>query len=129
MRIGFNGRLADEAEIRAGFIGCGSHSFRNIYPTFQFAPVRLVATCDLDAQRAKAFAAKFGAERAYDDYHRMLREEELDAVALMIAKFPDILYATGRLLDGQPRNCPCPRLMERYRKRGDIGPDWTTWVS
>ena len=62
-------------------------------------------------------------------FEGLASEEELDAVALMIAKFPDILYATGRLLDGQPRNCPCPRLMERYRKRGDIGPDWRTWIS
>ena len=43
-RINFHGKLADEPEIRAGFIGCGSHSFRNIYPTFQFAPVDLIAT-------------------------------------------------------------------------------------
>jgi len=48
MRIGFKGHFVDEAEIRAGFIGCGSHSFRNLYPVFQFAPVNLVTTCDLD---------------------------------------------------------------------------------
>ena len=28
MRIGFHGNLVDEPEIRAGFIGCGSHAFR-----------------------------------------------------------------------------------------------------
>ncbi|MCC7353840.1 MAG: Gfo/Idh/MocA family oxidoreductase [Anaerolineae bacterium] len=80
MRIGFHGRLAEEKEIRAGFIGCGSHSFRNIYPTFQFAPVNLVATCDLNIDKARAFAAKFGARNAYSDYRQMLNEEELDAV-------------------------------------------------
>jgi predicted dehydrogenase len=80
LRINFLGQVVDEPEIRAGFIGCGSHSFRNIYPTFQFAPVSLVATCDLDLEKAKAFAAKFGARTAYRDYHEMLRQEELDAV-------------------------------------------------
>lgn len=80
MRIDFGGQLRDEPEIRAGFIGCGSHSFRNIYPTFQFAPVKLVATCDLSLEKAQAFAAQFGAERAYDDYHAMLQREQLDAV-------------------------------------------------
>ncbi|HUT34166.1 MAG TPA: Gfo/Idh/MocA family oxidoreductase [Planctomycetota bacterium] len=84
MRISFHGRLVDEPEIRAGFIGCGSHSFRNIYPTFQFAPVKLVATCDLDVARAEAFAAKFGAQAAYADYHAMLEREELDAVFLVV---------------------------------------------
>ncbi len=84
MRISFHGRLADEPEIRAGFIGCGSHSFRNIYPTFQFAPVDLVATCDLDVAKARAFAAKFGAKAAYADYHAMLEREELDAVFIVV---------------------------------------------
>ena len=84
MRINFHGRLVDEPEIRAGFIGCGSHGFRNIYPTFQFAPVNLVATCDLDLARAKAFAAKFGAQAAYADYRAMLEREELDAVFVVV---------------------------------------------
>jgi predicted dehydrogenase len=80
MRIGFNGQLEDTPRIRAGFIGCGSHSFRNIYPTFQFAPVELVATCDLKLDKAQAFAKQFGASSAYSDYHEMLRKEQLDAV-------------------------------------------------
>lgn len=79
-RIGFNGRLADAPEIRAGFIGCGSHAFRNIYPCFQFAPVRLVATCDLDGERAAEFAVRFGARASYQDHRDMLEREDLDAV-------------------------------------------------
>ena len=59
MRITFHGKPADEPVVRAGFIGCGSHAFRNIYPTLQFVPVELVATCDLDLVKAQAFAAKF----------------------------------------------------------------------
>ena len=80
MRIGFNGRLEDEPEIRAGFIGCGSHSFRNLYPVLQFAPVNLVATCDLDLERAEAFARKFGARAWYGNHQAMIEKEELDAV-------------------------------------------------
>ena len=84
MRIDFDGKLVDQKEIRAGFVGCGSHAFRNVYPTFQFAPVKLAATCDLDIAKARAFAAKFGAEEAYDDYRRMLREQKLDAVFVVV---------------------------------------------
>jgi predicted dehydrogenase len=82
-RINFHGKLADEPEIRVGFIGCGSHSFRNIYPTFQFAPVDLIATCDLDAEKAGAFARKFGASASYSDHREMLRKEKLDAVFIV----------------------------------------------
>ncbi len=89
MRIGFHGRLEDRPEIRAGFIGCGSHAFRNIYPTFQFAPVRLAATCDLDGERARAFAERFGAESSYTDYHEMLEKEDLDAVFVVTGYGPD----------------------------------------
>ncbi len=93
MRINFKGTLVDEPEIRAGFIGCGSHSFRNLYPTLQFAPVNLVATCDLELDKAQAFAAKFGAQRAYVDYREMLAREELDAVFIV----------TGYDAHGRPR--------------------------
>ena len=78
------GNLLDNDErIRAGFIGCGSHSFRNIYPTFQFSGVNLIATCDLNADKAAAYAAQFGAERSYTDYAEMLANEKLDAVFIV----------------------------------------------
>lgn len=80
MRIGFNGSITDSAVIKAGFIGCGSHSFRNIYPALQFAPVHLVAVCDFDAAKAGAFAAKFGAQASYTNHKEMLSNEDLDAV-------------------------------------------------
>ena len=84
MRIGFKGRLVDEKEIRAAVIGCGSHSFRNIFPTFQFAPVRLVATCDFVEAQAKAFAEKFGSAAWYTDHREMLEKEDLDAVFIIV---------------------------------------------
>lgn len=84
MRIGYNGRLEDTPQIRAGFIGCESYAFRNIYPTFQFAPVDLVAVCDLDIERAQAFARRFGALKAYSNHKQMLEAEELDAVFIVV---------------------------------------------
>jgi predicted dehydrogenase len=72
--------MVAEPRIRAGFIGCGSHACRNLLPAFAFAPVRLIATCDLDAPKAEAAAGRFAAERSYSDYHEMLDREELDAV-------------------------------------------------
>ena len=88
MRIGFHGRLVDQREVRAGVVGCGSHAFRNIYPTFQFAPVKLVATCDLDVARARAFAEQFGAQHAYAHHAEMLAKEDLDAVFIVVGSDP-----------------------------------------
>ena len=83
MPLDITGRLTAAPRIRAGFIGCGSHAFRNVYPALQFAPVELVATCDLNAEKAAAFARQFGALRSYGDYRDMLQKEELDAVFIV----------------------------------------------
>jgi predicted dehydrogenase len=72
-----------DRRVRACFIGAGGHSFRNIYPAFRYAPVDLVAVCDLDEAKASAYARMFGAERAYVDYREMLRAERPDAVFIV----------------------------------------------
>lgn len=69
--------------IRAGFIGCGGHAFRNIYPCLKFAPVNLIATCDLVEERATEFARTFGAQRPYRNHVDMLKQEDLDAVFIV----------------------------------------------
>jgi len=38
-------------KLRAGFIGCGGHSYRNVYPVFQYVPVDLVSVCDLKMEK------------------------------------------------------------------------------
>ena len=65
--------------LRIGFIGCGGHAWRNIFPALQFAPVELVATCDLDEARARRFARGFGAERCYTDFREMIEKERPEA--------------------------------------------------
>ncbi|MFQ6134016.1 MAG: Gfo/Idh/MocA family protein [Armatimonadota bacterium] len=78
-----------EGKIQAAFIGCGSHARRNIFPTFNFAPVELVATCDLDLDRAETCRRLFGGLRAYDDHRELLAAEDLDAVFIVTDYEPD----------------------------------------
>ncbi|MBM4418823.1 MAG: Gfo/Idh/MocA family oxidoreductase [Chloroflexi bacterium] len=73
-------RAESTRRVRAGFVGCGGHSYRNIYSSFHWAPVDLIAVADVDLDRAKAYAREFGAERAYADYREMLARENLDCV-------------------------------------------------
>jgi predicted dehydrogenase len=89
-----------ERKIRVGFIGAGGHSFRNVYPAFRYAPVELVAVCDLDLARAQAYAKQFGAERAYADHREMFAAETLDAVFIVTTYEPDgTVQATGIALE------------------------------
>ena len=68
-----------ERRLRAGFVGCGDHSFRNLYPALRYLPVDLVAVCDRDGQRASAYQRQFGADTAVAD-HGDLLDMGLDAV-------------------------------------------------
>lgn len=82
------------------FIGAGGHSFRNIYPTFQYAPVDLAAICDSNGERAEVYARQFGAGSAYTDYREMLEKEKPDAVFIVTAYHPDgRVQATDIALD------------------------------
>jgi len=79
-----------ERRIRVGAIGCGWHPYMNLLPSFRYAPIDLVATCDIDLKRAQETARIFGGERAYADYHEMLeKERDLDAVVIVTNYHPD----------------------------------------
>lgn len=85
--LGIEGELIKGLEgsvIKIGFIGCGSHAFRNIYPCLQFLPVDLVAVCDLNKSKADLFKRQFGARRSYTDYKEMIQKEDLDAVLVVV---------------------------------------------
>jgi len=52
--LGLEGELIEgggKSLIKMGFIGCGSHAFRNIFPCLQYLPVDLVAVCDTNKKK------------------------------------------------------------------------------
>lgn len=69
-----------DERLRCAFIGAGGHSYRNIYPALQYAPVDLRAVCDLREERAAAYARTFGSLGYYVDHREMLEREKPDAV-------------------------------------------------
>jgi predicted dehydrogenase len=86
--------------IRCAFIGAGGHSYRNIYPAFQYAPVELTAVCDLDEARASTYSRRFGAGNAYTDHREMLAKEKPTAVFIVTSYNPDgRVQATDLALD------------------------------
>lgn len=76
-------RYEYQEPIRCAFIGAGGHSYRNIYPALQYAPVELAAVCDRNGQRAETYQRMFGARECYDDHRRMLDREHPDAVFIV----------------------------------------------
>jgi cyclic dehypoxanthinyl futalosine synthase len=53
--------------------------------------------------------------------------EEVARVQKVEAAMADLVLRLIPELAAAPRACACSRLMERYRVRGDIGPEWRTW--
>jgi 5'-methylthioadenosine phosphorylase len=70
-------------------------------------------------------------ERPYQPgvlFEGLATAEEVDKVRAVEAAFPELVLQLLSDLVKTERACPCPRLMERYRLRGDINGDWRTWV-
>jgi predicted dehydrogenase len=82
-----------EKRLRVGYIGAGEHSYRDILPCFQYAPIELVALTDHHQERGLAIAREFGAKHFYPNHKAMLAREQMDAV----------LIAVGPDAEGRPR--------------------------
>lgn len=64
--------------------GVGVHAANAILPNLPVAGLTLAATCARHLDYAQAAAARFGAERAFDDVERMLEETDLDGVVVVV---------------------------------------------
>ncbi len=67
--------------------------------------------------------------RAGDLFEGMLPSADAGAVEGSKNAIPGIALAAAMALEGAERDCPCAVSMERYRKKGAIGPDFRTWVA
>lgn len=68
--------------VRVGIIGTGGIAGLHVKGYKLCKDVELVACADISVQRAKDFASTHGFERAYDNYKKMLENEELDAISI-----------------------------------------------
>ena len=68
-------------------------------------------------------------ERDYEPgklFEGLLNDDEKTRVEAAVEMIPGI--AIEALTSLESLECKCNRAMERYRKRGDIGEDWHTWI-
>ncbi len=61
-------------------------------------------------------------------FEGLATSEESARVAAVEAAFSELILRVLPEVAATRRRCPCPRLLERYRLRGDLGEDWRTWV-
>lgn len=61
-------------------------------------------------------------------FEGLLSDDERKAVDEAVSRFPDIIASLVARWHSVKSDCHCDQLMSRYRLRGDIGPDWHTWI-
>ena len=70
-------------KVSIGFVGCGevAHNHAKALKKIKEADIKAVA--DMDEEKARNFATKFGVKRYYNSLSEMLASEELDAVLIL----------------------------------------------
>lgn len=72
--------------VKVGFVGAGGNAQGHMERVAAIGGAKIVAVCDVAADRAEAAAGRYGA-RAYTDYRRLLDEAELDALYVSVPPF------------------------------------------
>lgn len=74
--------------LNVGVIGLGEQGWNNLLPSLAvLKDVNIQAVCDVDAERLHTAARNYGA-KPYDDYTKLLDDEDLDAV--VVASHPNV---------------------------------------
>ena len=73
-------------EVRIGFIGCGGNANGHMRQLSNLEGVRIVATCDLQDERARNAAESYSAE-PYTNHRIMLERHDLDAIYISLPVF------------------------------------------
>lgn len=72
-------------KVKVGIIGAGGLANSVHYPSLaEFDDAEIIAICDLDEARLKNTSEKFEIERTYKDYKKMVNDEDLDAVYIIM---------------------------------------------
>ncbi len=80
-----------EQRVRVAMVGAGSMANAVHYPSLaSLNDVEIAAICDLDAERMRTTADKYGIERRYADFRKMVEEVNPDAVYAI--GHPHIMY-------------------------------------
>jgi predicted dehydrogenase len=77
------GEVARERRLKVGIVGAGTITQVAHLPVLKKTPTaEVLALCDIDRQKARTIADRYGVQDAFDDIEDLLRYETLDAVVI-----------------------------------------------
>ncbi|MBN2981695.1 MULTISPECIES: Gfo/Idh/MocA family protein [Cohnella] len=89
------------SQIGIGVIGLGSISEMHLKSYRNNPDARLVAVCDLNEERAREKADKYGVPHVYTDYREMLKNPDIDAISVCTWNNTHALFAVAALDAGK----------------------------
>jgi len=115
--------------IQLAIIGTGGMANHQAQKFQEIKGVRLAAACDIDPQRAKAFAEKYGIPKVHTDYKELLKDRAIDAVSNVTSDAFHAPISIAALKAGKHVLCEKPlaldypearKMVEAARKSGKI---------
>lgn len=67
-------------EIRVGIIGTGIIAHQHMQKYALIPGVKVIAACDIDPKKLRAFQEKYSIEFGYEDFRELLKRDDIDAV-------------------------------------------------
>ncbi len=78
-----------EGKVRYGCVGAGLQGEGHVKVIASLPNAELVSVCDIDEQKARAAALRYGARNALTDYNELFADDTIDAVSIAL---PDHLH-------------------------------------
>jgi predicted dehydrogenase len=104
--------------IGVGVIGAGNIAEMNHLPGYQKQPdVKILAVADVNGERARAVAAKFGAAQSYSNYEELLANPEIQAVSVCTPNFQHAPVSIAALNAGKHVLCEKPPALSAEEGR------------
>jgi predicted dehydrogenase len=106
--LDYRPRLKGRTNLKIGVIGAGRIAQQRQIPSYRWAGLTVDAVCDAKQEALDRAQADYGIERAYQDYHQLLEQKDIDIIDICTNTFPrkqitlDALAAGKHVLSEKP---------------------------
>jgi myo-inositol 2-dehydrogenase / D-chiro-inositol 1-dehydrogenase len=88
--------------VRIGWVGCGTHANEMLLPQLARHDVRIVALCDVDAERLARTAARYGVAVTTRDWREVVARTDVDAIGVAAGPAAHLEVGLAALARGLP---------------------------
>ncbi|MBL7224117.1 MAG: Gfo/Idh/MocA family oxidoreductase, partial [Candidatus Brocadiae bacterium] len=108
--LGGEGKAPPSDTFACGLVGCGGQGGEDIrtYINHSGGQARILACCDVERNRLASAVKKFGADKGYTDFRRLVERNDLDVVSVATPPHWHALIAIAAMEAGKDVLCEKP---------------------